>query len=66
MLTMRSATFYQPPTTQVRVDPPLRPKQSQGLDIGFLNFFISTKPVDLSKIPQVSPFESKARQLYQP
>lgn len=33
----------------------LRP--GQIFDIGFLKIFLSTKPVDLSSIPQLSPFE---------
>jgi len=33
----------------------LRP--GQNFDIGFLKIFLSTKPVDLSSIPQISPFE---------
>lgn len=34
----------------------LRP--GQNFDIGFLKIFLSTKPVDLSSIPQLSPFEN--------
>ncbi|KAG8853732.1 hypothetical protein FRB91_004404 [Serendipita sp. 411] len=30
----------------------------QDVDVGFLKFFISTEPVDLSAIPQFSPFET--------
>src|SRR6266567_2793251 len=33
----------------------LRP--GQNLDVGFLKIFLCTKPVDLSSIPQSSPFE---------
>jgi hypothetical protein len=33
----------------------LRP--GQNLEVGFLKIFLSTKPIDLSSIPQSSPFE---------
>ena len=31
-------------------------REGQDVDVGFLKFFFATKPVDLSKIPQPSPF----------
>ncbi|KDR74095.1 hypothetical protein GALMADRAFT_250859 [Galerina marginata CBS 339.88] len=32
-------------------------REDQNLDVGFLKLFISTKPIDLSNIPQTSAFE---------
>ncbi|CCM00513.1 uncharacterized protein FIBRA_02547 [Fibroporia radiculosa] len=69
-------SYYQPPTANGIVDPPLRGKDSltigygdsgsppqrfflrdgQKLDVGLLKLFLSTEYVDLSHIPQPSPF----------
>ena len=36
-------------------------KEDQTLDVGYIKLFISTHAVDLSSIPQLSPFHSEAR-----
>ncbi|KDR74093.1 hypothetical protein GALMADRAFT_71556 [Galerina marginata CBS 339.88] len=33
-------------------------RQNQDVDVGFLKLFVSTKPIDLSHVPQPSPFEA--------
>ena len=38
-----------------------RLKPNQTLDVGYIKLFISTHAVDLSSIPQPSPFSGKAR-----
>ena len=71
-----SASYYQPPTSGTKVDPPLLPnsslaigdgaeggvpycyflRENQNIDIGYLKLFLSTEHVDLSHVPQRSPF----------
>ncbi|KZV62929.1 hypothetical protein PENSPDRAFT_657741 [Peniophora sp. CONT] len=34
-------------------------RPGQDIDVGFIKLFILTKPVDLSNVPQLSPFEGK-------
>ena len=34
--------------------------QHQEVDVGFLKFFVSTSPIDLSDVQQSSPFEQKS------
>ena len=70
------ASYYQPPTSGARVDPPLLPnssfaigygdgggvpycyflRENQNIDVGYLKLFLSTDHVDLSHVPQPSPF----------
>ncbi|KIM78109.1 hypothetical protein PILCRDRAFT_603746 [Piloderma croceum F 1598] len=33
-------------------------RDTQDVDVGFLKFFFTTKPVDFSKVPQASPFDN--------
>jgi hypothetical protein len=74
-------SYYQPPTSGAKIDPPLLPKSSvtigfgagsgvpycyslrknQDIDIGHLKLFLSTEYVDLSHVPQHSPFVSVPR-----
>ena len=73
-----SASYYQPPTSGTKIDPPLLPnssvtigygaggdvpyiyslRENQDIDIGHLKLFLSTEYVDLSHVPQHSPFEN--------
>ncbi|KIM26650.1 hypothetical protein M408DRAFT_25142 [Serendipita vermifera MAFF 305830] len=74
-------SYFQPPTSGGRVDPPLLPRQAlpigyggggsppityslesgQDIDVGFIKIFISTEPIDLSVVPQGSPFRENGR-----
>jgi hypothetical protein len=71
-------SYYQPPTSGAKIDPPLLPnssvtigygdgggvpycyflRENQDIDIGHLKLFLSTEYVDLSHVPQHSPFAS--------
>lgn len=71
------ASYYQPPTSGAKVDPPLLPnssltigygagggapygyflRENQDIDVGHFKLFLSTERVDLSHVPQPSPFD---------
>ena len=71
-------SYYQPPTNEAKIGPPLLPnssvtigygagsdvpycyalRENQDIDIGHLKLFLSTEYVDLSHVPQPSPFAS--------
>lgn len=73
-----SVSYYQPPISGAKIDPPLLPnssvtigygdgggvpycyflRENQDIDIGYLKLFLSTEHVDLSHVPQHSPFAS--------
>ncbi|KIM25370.1 hypothetical protein M408DRAFT_26358 [Serendipita vermifera MAFF 305830] len=74
-------SYFQPPTSKGRVDPPLPPHESlaigygaggappfkyfipkgQEIDVGFIKVFLSSRKVDLSTVPQLSPFDNNGR-----
>lgn len=74
-------SYFQPPASKSKVDPPLLPYQSltigygaggtqplsyslgneQNIDVGFIKIFTSTEQVDLSAVPQPSPFPRSNR-----
>ncbi|KIM25682.1 hypothetical protein M408DRAFT_331034 [Serendipita vermifera MAFF 305830] len=74
-------SYFQPPASGSKVDPPLLPYQSltigygaggtqplsyslgkeRPIDVGFIKVFTSTEQVDLSAVPQASPFPRNNR-----
>jgi hypothetical protein len=40
-------------------------RDEKEMEVGFLKLFVSTEPIDLSKVPQFSPFDKRNRKIKQ-